>query len=228
MAVAKVYNLDKKHVGEVDLPDKVYNSKVQASLVHQAIITQLAGRRRGTACTKTKSEVRGGGKKPFRQKGTGRARQGSSRSPILVGGGVSHGPKPRDYSKKFPKNMAKRALCSALSDRFSSSRILVVEDFPLKEAKTSFIANVLERKFGMLKALIIDETNELLQRSVRNLPKFKFLRTEGANVYDVMNYDWLVISKKAAVNLGNRLEKDREIKKETKAEEKSVKVAKDG
>ena len=218
MAVAKVYNLDKKHVGEVKLPDDVYSSRIRTALTHQAIVTQLAGRRKGTACTKTKSEVRGGGKKPFRQKGTGRARQGSSRSPILVGGGVSHGPKPRDFSKKFPKNMAKRALCSALSDRFSSNRMLVVEDFQLKEAKTAFMADVLERKFGMSKALVIDEANDFLQRSVRNLPRFKFLRTEGANVYDIMNHDWLVISKKAAMDLGNRLEKNKNIKK----------VAKDG
>ena len=204
MALVKVYNLKKQEVGEIDLPDSVFKTEVSSAIVHQAVVTQLAGRRRGTASTKTKAEVRGGGKKPFRQKGTGNARQGSSRSPLMPGGGESFGPKPRDYFKTFPKKMAQAAMRSALSDKLASDRLLVIDDFKLAKPKTKDIAAVIGT-FSLGKALLVDSDNRNLELASRNLEKSKFLRTEGVNVYDVMNYEWLVLSKKAAQTLGDRL-----------------------
>jgi large subunit ribosomal protein L4 len=204
MALLKVYNLKKQEVGEVDLPDSVFKTEVSSALIHQAVVTQLAGRRRGTASTKTKSEVRGGGKKPFRQKGTGNARQGSSRSPLMPGGGENFGPKPRDYFRTFPKRMAQSAMRSALSDKFSSERIVVIDDIKIGKAKTKEMAAVIGT-FGLGKALIVDSDNKNLELASRNLEKAKFIRTEGVNVFDVVNHEWLVLSKKAAQALGEKL-----------------------
>lgn len=204
MALVKVYNLKKEAVGEVDLPDAVFATEVSAALIHQAVVTQLAGRRRGTASTKTKAEVNGGGKKPFRQKGTGNARQGSSRSPLMPGGGESFGPKPRCYYKAFPKKMAQAAMRSALSDKLGSDRLVIVDDFKISAAKTKEIAKVLGT-FGLNKALLVDSNNDNLEFASRNLETHKYLRTEGVNVYDVINHEWLVLSKTAALALGERL-----------------------
>jgi len=208
MALVKVYNTKKQEVGEVDLPESVFNIEVSTAIIHQAVVTQLAGRRRGTASTKTKAEVRGGGKKPFRQKGTGNARQGSSRSPLMPGGGESFGPKPRSYFKTFPKKMAQAAMRSALSDKFGSERLVVIDDFKLGAAKTKEVASVLAT-FGLNKALIVDGNNKDLELASRNLEKHKYLRVEGVNVYDVVNHDWLVLSKSAALALGERLDGDK-------------------
>ncbi len=204
MAKVKVFNLKKEAVGEIDLPDSVFGVEVSSAIIHQAVVTQLAGRRRGTASTKTKAEVRGGGKKPFRQKGTGNARQGSSRSPLMPGGGESFGPKPRSYFKTFPKKMAQAAMRSALSDKVGSERLIVIDDFKFGKPKTKEVASVLGA-FGLSKALIVDGENKNLELASRNLEKHKFLRTEGVNVYDVVNHEWLVLSKKAAQTLAERL-----------------------
>jgi large subunit ribosomal protein L4 len=204
MAKVKVFNLKKQEVGEIDLPDSVFGVKVSTAIIHQAVVTQLAGRRRGTASTKTKSEVRGGGKKPFRQKGTGNARQGSSRSPLMPGGGEAHGPKPRSYFKTFPKKMAQAAMRSALSDKLGSERLLIIDDFKFGKPKTKEVASVLGT-FGLKKALLVDSENKNLELASRNLEKHKFLRTEGVNVYDVVNHEWLVLSKQAAQTLAERL-----------------------
>lgn len=208
MALVKVYDLNKKSVGEVDLPDSVFKAEVKPALVHQVVVAQLAGRRRGTASTKTKAEVRGGGKKPFRQKGTGNARQGSSRSPLNPGGGESFGPKPRSYFKAVPKKMAAGALRSMLSDKFGSERIIVIDEFKFDKPATKKMAAAIGATFGLAKALIVDHDNKNVELSSRNLMKHKFLRTEGVNVYDLVNYEWLVISKKAAVALGERLQSE--------------------
>jgi large subunit ribosomal protein L4 len=221
MALVKVYNLQKKEVGEVDLPDSVFKTEVSTALIHQAVVTQLAGRRRGTASTKTKAEVRGGGKKPFRQKGTGNARQGSSRSPLMPGGGESFGPKPRDYTKTFPKKMAQAAMRSALSDKLGSERLLVIDDFKFGKPKTKEVASVLGA-FGLGKALIVDSDNKNLELASRNLEKAKYLRTEGVNVYDLVNHEWLVLSKKAAQTLGERLAGGKVV---AKAKTKAAKTA---
>ena len=211
MALVKVYNLKKQEVGTVDLPDSVFKTEVSTAIIHQAVVTQLAGRRRGTASTKTKAEVRGGGKKPFRQKGTGNARQGSSRSPLMPGGGESFGPKPRCYFKTFPKKMAQAAMRSALSDKLGSDRLIVIDDFKIGKAKTKEMAAVIGT-FGFNKALFVDSDNKNLELASRNLEKAKYLRTEGVNVYDVVNHEWLVLSKKAAQILGERLTGEKRIK----------------
>ena len=216
MALVKVYNLKKQEVGEVDLPDSIFKTEVSNALVHQAIVTQLAGRRRGTASTKTKAEVRGGGKKPFRQKGTGNARQGSSRSPLMPGGGESFGPKPRDYTKTFPKKMAQVAMKSVLSDKLGSERILVIDDLKLAKAKTKIVSEMLST-FGLKKALFVDQDNKNFELAARNLATHKYLRTEGVNVYDVVNHEWLVLTKKSVDGLISRLSnKKADAKKDAK------------
>lgn len=207
MATVKVYNLKKQEVGEVDLADAVFKAEIKPALVHQAVVTQLAGRRRGTASTKTKAEVRGGGKKPFRQKGTGNARQGTTRSPLMPGGGESFGPKPRSYFKTFPKKMAASALRSVLSDKFGSERILVIDEFKFTKPATKQLASALAG-FDISKALLVDKANENAELSARNLERHKFLRFEGVNVYDVVNHDWLVLTKQAALALSEKLGKN--------------------
>lgn len=204
MATIKIYNMKKQEVGEIELPDSVFKAEVSSAIVHQAVVTQLAGRRRGTACTKTKAEVRGGGKKPFRQKGTGNARQGTSRSPLMPGGGESFGPKPRSYFKTFPKKMAQAALRSALSDKFGSDRLVIIDDIKLAKPKTKDIASMIDA-FQWDKSLLVDSGNKNAELAARNLATHKYLRTEGVNVFDVVNYEWLVLSKKAAEQLSEKL-----------------------
>src|SRR3954463_5689979 len=145
MASIDVINQEKHKVGTIQLRDDVFAVEVNVPLVHQVLKAQLAGRRQGTAKTKTKSEVRGGGKKPFRQKGTGNARQGSTRSPLHPGGGQSFGPRPRDYTQSTPKEMVRGALRSALSDRLKANRLLIVDEFKLADIKTKALAGILAK-----------------------------------------------------------------------------------
>ena len=205
MATVDVINLEKKKVGTIDLSDDVFGVKINYPLVHQVIKAQLAGRRQGTAKTKTKSEVRGGGRKPFRQKGTGNARQGSTRSPLNPGGGQSFGPVPRSYDQRTPKSMMKGALRSALSDRMKAQRILIVDEFNLESAKTKAFNAILKNKLELDRVLIVTETNTDLERSARNIPHVKVLRHEGVNVYDIVRYPWLMMSKTAAEAVNTRL-----------------------
>jgi large subunit ribosomal protein L4 len=205
MALVKVLNLKKQEVGEVDLPDAVFGYEVKPDLIHQAVVTQMAGRRRGTASTKTKAEVRGGGRKPFKQKGTGNARQGSTRSPLMPGGGESFGPRPRDYTKTLPKAMAAAAMKSALSDKLASDRLVIIDDVKLAKPKTAELFSVLSGTFAFNKALVVDHDNKNAELAARNLEKHKYLKTEGVNVYDVVNHEWLVLSKKAALVIADKL-----------------------
>ncbi len=205
MPVLDVLNLEKKKTGSIELSDDVFNTAVNVPLVHQVIKAQLAGRRRGTAKTKTKSEVRGGGRKPFKQKGTGNARQGSIRSPLKPGGGQSFGPVPRSYEQSTPKAMMRGALRSALSDRVKSERLLVIDEFKLSQIKTQVLDGILKEKLGVEKVLIVDDQNRELELSGRNLPGVKILRTEGINVYDIVRYEWLLISKRSAQAIDSRL-----------------------
>src|SRR6185295_5822616 len=177
---------------------------VNVPLVHQVLKAQNAGRRQGTAKVKTKSEIRGGGKKPFRQKGTGNARQGSSRSPLHPGGGQSFGPRPRDYSQNTPKEMMRGALRSVLSDRVKESRVIIVDEFKLGEIKTKAFADI-QKKLDLNKALIVADKNKNLELSARNVPHVKVLRTEGLNVYDIIASEWLVMTKSAVQAIGDRL-----------------------
>jgi large subunit ribosomal protein L4 len=205
MPTLDVIDQSKKKVGSIQLRDDVFGVDVNVALVHQVIKAQLAGRRQGTAKTKTKSEVRGGGRKPFKQKGTGNARQGSSRSPLNPGGGQSFGPQPRSYEQATPKEMMRGALRSALSDRVKANRVLIVDEFKLDSIKTKVLNEIFKDKFALDQALVVDDLNKNLELSGRNIPKFKVLRTEGLNVYDVVRYDWLVMTKRAVQAVESRL-----------------------
>ena len=205
MPTLDVVNLDNKKVGSVELAEGVFGVDVNFPLVHQVIKAQLANRRQGTAKTKTKGEVRGGGKKPFRQKGTGNARQGSSRSPLQPGGGQNFGPQPRSYEQATPKEMMRGALRSALSDRVAAQRLVVVDSFDLKSPKTKVFAEILNKKFGIEKVLVVDGENRGLELSGRNLKNVKVLRTEGVNVYDIVRHDWILVSKQAVKDVEARL-----------------------
>lgn len=205
MPTIDVVSQENKKVGTVALADSVFSVKVNFPLVHQVIKAQLADRRQGTAKTKTKGEVRGGGKKPFKQKGTGNARQGSNRSPLMPGGGQNFGPQPRSYEQATPKEMVKGALRSALSDRLASKRLIIVDEFKLKEAKTKVMSSILKDQFKLEKVLIVDEINESLERSGRNIPRVRVLRTEGVNVYDIVRYEWLILTKRAVDTIQKRL-----------------------
>jgi large subunit ribosomal protein L4 len=205
MPILEVINQEKKKVGTITLSDDVFAVDVNIPLVHQVIKAQLAGRRQGTAKTKTKGEVRGGGKKPFKQKGTGNARQGSSRSPLNPGGGQSFGPQPRSYEQSTPKEMIRGALRSALSDRVKASRLLVVDEFKFAEIKTKAFDQMMKKGLALSKVLIVDDANKNLERSGRNVPHVKILRTEGLNVYDIVKYDWVILSNRAAESINTRL-----------------------
>jgi large subunit ribosomal protein L4 len=205
MPTLDLINQDKKKVGSIELRDDVFAVDVNIPLVHQVLKAQMAGRRQGTAKTKTKGEVRGGGRKPFRQKGTGNARQGSSRSPLQPGGGQNFGPQPRSYAQATPKEMVRGALRSALSDRVKASRMLVVDEFKLATVKTKAFAEMLHKGLQLDKVLIVDDANKNLEISGRNVPKVKVLRTEGLNVYDIVRYDWVVFTKRAVQAVETRL-----------------------
>ena len=205
MAKVDIVNLKNEKVGTIDLPDEVFGQKVNSPLVLQVIKAQLAGRRQGTASTKTKGLIRGGGKKPFRQKGTGNARQGSSRSPLMPGGGSAHGPQPRKYNQRTPKSMVRGALRSVLSDKLAAKHLLVVDKFDLKDAKTKELASVLDKAFKVKKAVVVDSKNKNLLLASRNLPTVTYLTTEGVNTYDLVKHDWLILSKESAQALAAKL-----------------------
>ncbi len=205
MPILEVMNQEKKLVGTLELRDEVFGAKVNVPLVHQVLKAQLAGRRRGTAKTKTKSEVRGGGRKPFKQKGTGNARQGSIRSPLQPGGGQTFGPVPRSYAQATPKEMMRGALRSALSDRLASKRLLILEDFELEGIATKKLHHILKEQLQVDQVLIVDDHNRHLELSGRNLPRVKVLRTEGLNVYDIIRNEWIVLTKRAAQTVDAKL-----------------------
>ncbi len=197
MAKIAVYDIDRKQVSERELVDEVFNTDVKEYLLHDMVRYQLAARRQGTAKTKGRSEVRGGGKKPYRQKGTGNARQGTPTAPNHVGGGVVFGPTPRDYSFKLNRKVKQSALRSALSARFKDECMTVVNALDLEQISTKGFAEVLDR-FELKKALIVIEgENANLELSARNLPFVKVLRAEGVNVYDILKYPNLVLTEAA-------------------------------
>lgn len=205
MPTLDVVDQQNKKIGTIQLRDDVFAVNVNVALVHQVLKAQLAGRRQGTAKTKTKSEVRGGGRKPFKQKGTGNARQGSTRSPLHPGGGQSFGPVPRSYEQSTPKEMVRGALRSALSDRLKSNRFLVVDEFKLSQPKTKEFSELLKKKLQLDQVLIVDDINTNLELSGRNIPKVKVLRTEGLNVYDLISHEWIVFTKRAVQAVESRL-----------------------
>jgi large subunit ribosomal protein L4 len=195
-----VVNIEGKKVGPIDLADAVFGAAVKEHLLWEVVKAQQAAKRAGTHATKTREFVRGGGKKPYRQKGTGNARQGSSRSPQFVGGGKVFGPHPRDYSYTVPKKVRKAALASALSLRAKENRLLIIDQLSGMfdgKPKTKRLAGVL-KALGLASALVVDgKQNRHLARSARNLTTTKCLPPEGLNVYDILNHKSLVISRDA-------------------------------
>ncbi|MCD6451217.1 MAG: 50S ribosomal protein L4 [Acidobacteria bacterium] len=208
MATLTVKNLENKEVGKVEVSDKVFAAEVKPHLIYEAVKHYLAKLRRGTASTKTRAEVAGGGKKPWRQKGTGRARHGSIRSPIWRGGGVVFGPKPRSYYYRLPKKVIKAALCSALSQKNKLNKIVVIDEFALPSPKTKEFVAAIERLSIDSKALVVDFRDNInLILSSRNVPYVKFLDSTQVNVYELLKHDTLLISKRAVLKLSEELSK---------------------
>lgn len=195
MAKIDVLGWDKKVVGSVELPSEIIEREVKVEVLHAMVRWQLASRRQGTHATKTKGLVSGGGKKPFKQKGTGNARQGSTRSPLMPGGGTMFGPQPKSYAYKLPRTMKQAGLKTALSHLYKEGRFFVVDEMTSKEGKTKEISKVLS-KFGLSKALLISEKqDENFARATRNLKKYRYNTVSGVNVYDLMKYDAVVFTK---------------------------------
>lgn len=197
MPQVDLYDMEATKVGTIDLSSDVFEAQVREDLLHTVVRWQLTKRRSGTASTKTRGEIRGGGQKPWRQKGLGRARQGSIRSPLWRGGGVVFGPKPKDWGYDLPKKVRKQALISALSLKYKEGKITVLKDLLLVEIKTKLVSGIL-RKFGVSKALFIDGDNEFFKKSSRNVKGVKYLHKNGLNVYDILLYDNVFITKDAA------------------------------
>ena len=205
MPLVKVYSTGKKKVSEIKLDEQIFNTEIKDYLLHDVVRIQLAKRRAGTASAKNRSMVRGGGRKPYRQKGTGKSRAGTIRSPLWRGGGVIFGPTPRDFGFSIPKKVRKQALRIALSVRVGEGKLLVLNQFQLKEIKTKSFLEVLSR-FGVEKALIvIGGENFNLERSARNVPGVKVLRVEGLNVYDILHHENLILVKDAVEKIQERL-----------------------
>jgi large subunit ribosomal protein L4 len=201
MARIAVYDTNKNQVSERELASDVFNTDVKGYLIHDMVRYQLATRRQGTANTKNRSEVSGGGKKPYRQKGTGNARQGCVRAPHFVGGGAAFGPTSRDYSFKLNRKVKKAALRSALSVRFKENKLTVLNALNLEGISTKRFLEIFER-FGIFNALVvIDEVNYNVEFSARNLQNVKVLRAEGINVYDLMRYHNLILTEGAVSQL---------------------------
>lgn len=197
MATVAVYNIEGKEVDKLELNDNVFGVEINESLLHKAVVTQLANSRQGTQSTKTRSEVSGGGRKPWRQKGTGHARQGSIRAPQWTGGGVVFAPKPRDYSKKMNKREKQIAIKSALTSKVNDEKFIVVDEFNLDEIKTSNFVKILDA-LKAPKALVVTKgKDEKVVLSARNIPTVKTTMSSSINVYDILNYDSLVITKDA-------------------------------
>lgn len=193
MVSEPVFDTEKQKVSEIELNDMVFNSQINPYVLYEAVRKDLASKRKGTSATKNKALVRGGGKKPYRQKGTGRARAGSIRSPLWRGGGTIFGPMPRDYNFHLSKKVKRLALRVALSLKRQEGKLILLDKFPLETFKTSEVSKVL-KKFQVEDALIVvDEKNPLLERSARNIPDIEVTHYNGLNVYDILNHDHLIM-----------------------------------
>ena len=201
MANVSVYNIEGKEVGSIELNDAVFGVEVNEHLVHMAVVNQLANNRQGTQSAKTRSEVSGGGRKPWRQKGTGHARQGSTRAPQWTGGGVVFAPKPRDYSFKMNKKEKRAALCSALSSKVAESQIIVLDEFKLDEIKTKKFVEVMNNLKASKALVVLEGENKNVVLSGRNIPTVKVTATNEINTYDVLKYETLVVTKAAVEKL---------------------------
>ncbi len=198
MANVSVYNMEGKEVGNIDLNDAIFGVEINEHLVHLAVVQQLANLRQGTQKAKTRSEVRGGGRKPWRQKGTGHARQGSTRAPQWTGGGVVFAPVPRDYSFKMNQKEKRAALKSALTDKVQSGKLVVLDELKIDEFKTKKFAEVMNNLKATRKALVVvAENDEKVMKSASNLPEVKTALTNTINVYDIVNAHTIVLTKDA-------------------------------
>ena len=201
MAKVAVYNMEGKEVDSIELNDSIFGVEINEHLVHMAVLQQLANNRQGTQKAKTRSEVRGGGKKPWRQKGTGHARQGSTRAPQWTGGGVVFAPTPRDYSFKLNKKEKRAALKSALTSRVAENKIIVLDELKLDEIKTKKFVQVM-KNLNVEKALVVlNEMDKNVIASAANIPTVKTAQTNELNVFDVLKYDTVVVTKAAVATI---------------------------
>jgi len=194
MATADLLDIKGDKIGEVEINDEIFNVEVKTYLIHDVVKMQLAGRRRGTASTKTRKDVKGSGRKLYKQKGTGRARQGNIRAPIQVGGGVVFGPHQRDYSYSVPKKVRKSALRSALTVRYTGSEMKILDKIAMDNFSTKTFKGIVNTLKLTKPLFIIDKKDEVIEKSARNIPFVKILRTDGLNVYDVIKYEQLIFT----------------------------------
>jgi large subunit ribosomal protein L4 len=200
MPKVQVVNMQGTQVGEIELSDQIFGIKPNVPVMHSAVVAQMANARVGTHSTLGRSEVRGGGRKPWRQKGTGRARAGTIRSPLWRGGGVIFGPKPRDYSKKLPKKVKRLALCSALSSKVNNNNLIVVEELNFEKPKTKDMVKLLEAlKINKKALLVMADNDQNVQYSARNIQGVLTTRADSLNVVDLLKYDVVVFSKDAVM-----------------------------
>jgi large subunit ribosomal protein L4 len=205
MTVVDVYNISREKITELSLSDEVFGVEIKPHVLHQVVVSQMAGRRSGTAASKTRSMVSCSGKKLYRQKGTGRARAGGANSPTRRGGGVAFGPQPRSYETTIPKKVRKSALRIALTDKLRNKKLVVVDQFDLPESKTKKFADIL-KKFEISKVLIVtDGHRDNLDLASRNIPSVKVMRSEGVNVYDLLKYDSVMLEQPAIVKIQEAL-----------------------
>ena len=205
MAVVDVFNSKGEQVSQKELPEEIFNVPVKSSILHDVVTMQLTVRRSGSASVKRRSDVRGSGRKLFRQKGTGRARRGNIKSPLLRGGGVVFGPSPKVYSHKLPRKVRKLALKMALSSKYQKNEIAILNQFDLTQIETKAFAGVLDA-LGKKNVLVItDGKDEILELSSRNIPHVKVLRSEGLNVYDILKFRDLILMESSVEKIEGRL-----------------------
>jgi len=193
MPIAGVYDIERNLMSEIELNDAVFDAEINEDVIYEVVKMQMISRRRGAASTKERGDISGGGRKPWRQKGTGRARAGTNRSPIWRGGGMVFGPRPRDYAYKVPKKMRRKALAAALTLKLRENRMVILRDFPMDEIKTKRFQEVVDR-FGWGKVLfVLDKSYPVLEKSSRNIKNVKMMRSEGINVYDLLNCEHVVL-----------------------------------
>jgi large subunit ribosomal protein L4 len=205
MPIVDVYNLESEVTGQLELSDAIFGVPVKSHVLHEVVVYQLAKRRAGTAKTKGRSEISGGGKKPWRQKGTGRARAGTGRSPIWRGGGTIHGPQPRNYEMRVPKKVRRLALKMALSQKVLDESFKVIDPFKLDRIKTKDFVDLLDR-FELGKTLVVlPEPDEIIEKSARNVPNVKVLRSEGLNVYDLLDHHAVILSRECVSRIEEAL-----------------------
>ncbi|MBW1615212.1 MAG: 50S ribosomal protein L4 [Deltaproteobacteria bacterium] len=205
MSLVDVLNINKEKVDQINLNDEIFNVEVKRELLHEIVKMQLLSRRLGTASAKRRSDISGSTRKIMRQKGTGNARRGNIKSPLLRGGGVVFGPIPKSYAYGMPKKKKRLGLKMALSDKYNNDKLIILDEFPLEKIKTKDFVTMLDNLDRKNVLIIIKEKNEKLELSSRNLAKVKVLRTEGLNVYDLLKYNYLIILKDSLEKIEGRL-----------------------